>query len=517
MQANYTTKPANSHPQILVLNFDQGLRTVPGLEDFATEMPVATAAGATSLPVATEATTNISANLSSALLPLKTVSEVSGSPLSSSGTAPTSNQQAFRELSAEEKLALAPLDLSRLPPPPPRPLVSYRALARRDVVFDEQVGDYISCPAPAASPPRSSTANGKGTEESMAKPASTPDPRARRLRFNPQSPGTRVMPAGSARRETVRQRYNDMVVLSLDLEFQSDDGGGTPAASTAPAAQQADLGRRNSAAALNNDDNADTPPGSPSSPLPSSPSRTGGPSSRRGSGNQNALLRRTISASSAHSGSGAAAHAMLQREETVDSTGVLEPMSAMVVPAPEDRAYIALSKVPEKRTDNDILVLDEEMQRLTVFAFHPQRVRYELYRHLTYHEFYDTGSVVLPPDKRTLHWWVVLGGAVTVSEPLDRGRSSVGKVQLLTEGDCFGAECPQPAAGSTVVTAAPTCQLASVPAEKYRAALATGAASTANVEEHGKVGLRSKKKNQRMASDQQRPRKNHKHECDKSG
>lgn len=257
--------------------------------------------------------------------------------------------------------------------------------------------------------------------------------------FDGRQPGVQILPPGSARRSVAVRRHEDMVVLSFDLDYLDEDADEDALATDA------------------------APPGVGMMSLtpPDSPDRlTSGVPHRR-------------------------------KQASTPGPLPVAPLALSNLAATEDRARAALEKPAAQREAEDIQALEEEMQRLTVFAFQPQDVRQELFRHLAFHEFYETGSIVTSASEGQSHWWVVLSGTVAVCKPNDRGG---GAGQLLTEGESFGFDCMFPTEGDIVVTAAPMCQLASVTAERFRAAQAKGEASTARVEDDGKVVLVTEKR-----------------------
>jgi CRP-like cAMP-binding protein len=256
--------------------------------------------------------------------------------------------------------------------------------------------------------------------------------------FDGRQPGVQILPPGSARRSVAVRRHEDMVVLSFDLDYlDEDEDEDALATDAAPPGAGMSL----------------TPPDSPDRP-------SSGVRNRR-------------------------------KPPTTPGPLPVAPLALSNLAATEDRARAALEKPAAHRQAEDIQALEEEMQRLTVFAFQPQDVRQELFRHLAFHEFYETGSIVTSASEGQSHWWVVLSGTVAVCKPNDRGG---GAGQLLTEGESFGFDCMFPTEGDIVVTAAPMCQLASVTAERFRAAQAKGEASTARVEDDGKVVLVTEKR-----------------------
>ena len=273
----------------------------------------------------------------------------------------------------------------------------------------------------------------RGQPRAPLRRESLPDP------FHENQPGIQVLPPGSARRSVARRRHDDMMVLSFDMEFFDEDEDEDALATDAAPPGGAGMTM--------------TPPDSPTRP----------------------------------------AAGALQRRQSLATPGPLPvaPLTLSSLAAAEDRARAALEKPAAQRTSDDIQALEEEMQRLTVFAFQPQDVRQELFRHLAFHEFYETGSVVASVSEGEAHWWVVLSGTVAVCKPNDRTGASG---QLLTEGESFGVDCVYPTKGDIVITAAPTCQLASVTAEVFRAAQAKGEASTARVKDDGKVVLVTEKR-----------------------
>ncbi|EGD80373.1 hypothetical protein PTSG_10628 [Salpingoeca rosetta] len=171
---------------------------------------------------------------------------------------------------------------------------------------------------------------------------------------------------------------------------------------------------------------------------------------------------------------------VIRRSPEAHDTGSL-------VELPEDRVRNALEKQPSERTDDDVTALMQEMARLSAFAFLPHSAQRAFCQHLGFREYCEDGAVVVMGDDASGAWWVVLSGAVMVCQGEEAARHGLGRI--VREGQAFGVDTGTPERGELVVTGTVNCQLITVTADVYSAAMAKGSLSTREITSNGQVVL----------------------------